>query len=610
MNREGGAREEVERAAAGADASVSRGDGALLLTLLLLLAVAASLTPIRNYDYWWHLATGRLILETGSVPRADPFSFTAPGTPWVDHEWLFQVGARLLHGTIGPTALVLLKVAACLLICPLVAAHLTRVGHGPAGMAVLLVTMLVGASFRLDVRPEIATLMLVPVAIHLALRARDNGDYRGLLAIPVLAALHANLHPGAILTPAFLGLGAITTFVAERFGAAPGAAAAPGARRFAPRLLLVAAVSALAIGVNPYGFHIYAVPFDLSRVLASLPAPNLEWARPRPGDFPLFFVAVAALVFCSALAPRRIDPVATPAALLAAALGLAHLRNIGIFFLLFPYGIARPARALVEAVEGRTWYRAGTLGGRVRPGFLAAATLLLGGIPMLVALPPGIVWGAGMASGNEPAAAVDFLDHEGVGDRLFNDVLFGGYLVWRRFPDRSVFIDGRNEVYAPLLRDIFGSLKDGPAWERLLERHGIDAAMLRYPPTLQKVWLPAAPGHPPLATERAFSAVYFPKQRWALVYWDDDAMIFVKRAERYKDVISRLEYAQLNPDDWRYVYAGTLMGRLAIVPIQAEIDRKLAEDPACERARRLRAAFAGLADALRQGRPQGRQGGR
>ncbi|HEX9426666.1 MAG TPA: hypothetical protein VGA64_02680, partial [Candidatus Polarisedimenticolia bacterium] len=204
--------------ASGAAASVSRGDVALLLTLLMALAVAATLTPIRNYDYWWHLATGRLILGSGSLPWADPFSFTASGTPWVDHEWLFQVGAYLLHAAIGPTALVMLKVAAILLICPLIASHLTREGHGPAGMAVLLVVTLVGASFRIDVRPEIGTLLLVPLVIDLILRARDGGDPRILYAVPALTALNANLHAGALLTPACLGIGTVATFIAERIG--------------------------------------------------------------------------------------------------------------------------------------------------------------------------------------------------------------------------------------------------------------------------------------------------------------------------------------------------------------------------------------------------------
>src|SRR5207245_11305189 len=121
-----------------------------------------------------------------------------------------------------------------------------------------------------------------------------------------------------------------------------------------------------------------------------------------------------------------------------------------------------------------------------------AAVLLLAGIPILLYVPPRVGWGLGIAAGNEPDKAVNFLMREGVGERLFNDVLFGGYLIWRRYPDRQVFIDGRNEVHEPLLHEIFASLDDERAWVRLLDQYRIDSALLRYPPALERGVSPVA----------------------------------------------------------------------------------------------------------------------
>ena len=576
------------------------GDRALLLGLLLALAVAASLTPIRNFDFWWHLATGRLILERHSLPRQDPYSFTAEGTPWVDHEWLFQVLAYLGMTAAGPQTLVLLKVAAVLLVGLLAASHLAREGHGPAGMALLLLPTFLGAAFRLDVRPELCTLVLVPLGLYLVLRSRDGGSLRPLFGVPALVALGANLHVGILLLPAILGLGACATFLSERFmmGGRSDRKGAQAGAPFAGRLAMTTIAAALAAGLNPYGFRIYAVPARVASLVASLPSPNLEWARPEPRQFPLFFLAGAALVVVVVLARHRLDPIAAPAALVAAGLAAAHLRHIGLFFFLLPFGLARPARALAAAAQRRDAYRIGTVGGQVRPGFVAAAVLLVTGIPALALIPPRIVWGLGVASGNEPRGAADFLAREGVGERLFNDVLFGGYLIWRRYPVRQVFIDGRNEVYAPLLTEIFGSLDDERAWARLLDRYRIDSALLRYPPALERVVTPAAAGRSARFSERAFSALHFPAERWALVYWDDDGMIFLRRIERYRSIIGRLEYRALNPDDWRYAYAGALTRRRDIAPILDDLRRKLTEDPSCERARTLLRAFTGLAEAL------------
>ena len=43
-----------------------------------------------------HLATGRLIIETGAVPSADPYTFTGYGEPWVVQSWLVS----LLYGVV------------------------------------------------------------------------------------------------------------------------------------------------------------------------------------------------------------------------------------------------------------------------------------------------------------------------------------------------------------------------------------------------------------------------------------------------------------------------------------------------------------------------------
>ena len=53
---------------------------------LLALAAAFGAQKIRDFDYWWHLRTGQLIAETGAVPKADPYTFTVPGRPWIDND--------------------------------------------------------------------------------------------------------------------------------------------------------------------------------------------------------------------------------------------------------------------------------------------------------------------------------------------------------------------------------------------------------------------------------------------------------------------------------------------------------------------------------------------
>jgi len=576
-----------------------QGDQLLLGILLVLLAAATTLSPIRNYDYWWHLKTGALIVSQGQVPRVDPYSFTSPGTPWIDHEWLFQVLAYAGHSALGPHLLVLIKSALLVGIAFLSARLLMREGHGPAGAAILLMLALVGGAFRFDVRPELATLVLVPLAVDLVMRARRTGRAAPLAGVVVLTAFGANLHVGILLVPALLWAAVAATFVAARFdrfrlGGRDADAAEPAG--FLPRLALTALAATLAAGANPYGLKIYAVPFELRQLLQGLPWPNLEWVAPTWSTTPLFFVAAGLTAVVLLLGLRAADPIAAPALVLSLLIALQHVRNVGLFFLLLPWGLARPARHLVDRIKSSRLYHHGTGGEAVRPGFIVAAVLLLSGIPLLLWLPPEPRFGLGLDAGNEPGRAVDFLEREGIPGPLYNDVRFGGYLIWRRFPAERVFIDSRNEIYGDLMRDIAASLKEPAAWSAFLDRYGIEAAFLRYNPTLQKV-VYTTPDGSHRTGERAFSATYFPIASWALVYWDDDVMVMLRRTPEHQETIARLEYRALQPDDWRFLWASALIGKIPPGPILAEVERKLREDPDCGRAKALQERFAPFAAA-------------
>src|ERR1700761_4560256 len=87
-----------------------------LLTLASFTAFAFAMAAplvVADGDTYWHLATGRWILEHRGVPATDPFSYAAVGRPWVTHEWLSEVvmvlfwkafgwwGLRLLVGLVS-----------------------------------------------------------------------------------------------------------------------------------------------------------------------------------------------------------------------------------------------------------------------------------------------------------------------------------------------------------------------------------------------------------------------------------------------------------------------------------------------------------------------------
>ena len=62
-------------------------------------ALAWSQANVDGSDLWWHLAAGRVYAEAGEVVRSDPFSHTARGHAWINHEWLWDRAAwSVYHG--------------------------------------------------------------------------------------------------------------------------------------------------------------------------------------------------------------------------------------------------------------------------------------------------------------------------------------------------------------------------------------------------------------------------------------------------------------------------------------------------------------------------------
>ena len=63
----------------------------------------------------YHIRTGEYILDHGSIPRVDIFSFSKPGQPWYAWEWLSAVLFAIVHRSQGMKGLVILSavVIAC-----------------------------------------------------------------------------------------------------------------------------------------------------------------------------------------------------------------------------------------------------------------------------------------------------------------------------------------------------------------------------------------------------------------------------------------------------------------------------------------------------------------
>jgi hypothetical protein len=428
-----------------------------LFTAIFSLAAVPPLDP----DLWWHLANGRLMLATGSIPHVDVYSFSAAGHPWVMHEWLADLGMYLLFQRGGLPWLVAIfaGIVTAAAICLYVI--LRRTGLAPTAAVGLTLIGALAGSTAWGARPQLLNVLFCGLLLLGLIEYRAGRLHAWML--PPFIWLWANLHSAYLV-----GVIISALFVAgEAFDAWRSRDGSMSRRRLKALAVAVAAGGLLSV-VNPFG--IQTILFSLGTLTSPLIQNNIqEWASPDFHSLPGLLVETIVFLLLGGLATGRVKA-RTSEWLLAFALlylALASQRHVPLFVLGAAPLMGRCAQALLSLassllapVDRRS---AAEKALRFRPARPAGPSLALGAInlALLVVVGTGMVvyralpnlrpaTEAAAISAALPVQATDALQRLGRPVRVFNYYDFGGYLVWRLYPDGSrVFIDGRVEVYGP-----------------------------------------------------------------------------------------------------------------------------------------------------------------
>ena len=536
-----------------------------ILVTAVLFGLACGAFEITNTSIGWHIASGRWMLEQREILDRDPFSFTSGGADWIDHEWLFQIIVAGLFDAGGAPLLVALRMLLVALLTVLLLRIAISSGLDPPFALVLAALCVLGARPRFFLRPELFTLVLLPLSLWLFSDRRGRRWWP--LPVVLVIALGANLHGAILVAPILIS----AWFAGEVLDQLTRRQADPGSLRSGAAGVVAAFAAPL---LNPHGAAIWSVPFTLADMVRMPHIPNPEWISPTPATAPWFFLAAAFAAAVLAVGSRSPRDWFTAAA--AVVLALRHIRNIGLFFVLLPQTVA-PAMARWPLLA-----RGGVPDAPLRRRRSALCLALVVVLALAAALRPWPRAGLDFADRWYPDRAWRFLEtHELSGRPLYNDVRFGGWLAMHAYPDQRIFLDDRNEIHEPLLREMWEILtaSDVDAWEALLGRWNIDTVLLRYHEPIQ---VATPDGHD--LGRRGFSTLWFSPDRWALLYWDDAAMVLVRRDSVSDDLLTRRELRIFRPDDVEHVLDQARRDPSYRSAVAVELQRVLADDPECFRA--------------------------
>lgn len=444
---------------------------------LAVVAALIALAPTDPHDFWWHLRVGQIVAESG-VPRTNMFAWTVPAdqpfvyAAWFG-DWLFYQAYRLA-GLQGPVlARNILGALAFALV--LLDARRRSGSWRLAGLAVLLAGMM--TINNLTTRPQnwAWAPFMAYVVILGAYSARQVG-WRTLLALPLLMVFWVNVHGSFVLGLALLAL----YCAGEGLRTLLRQPDAPDLRRLAA--LGAAAVATLAATmVNPIGIDIFGYVLKL---LTDPPSQGLvnEWQPPTVRSLAgqAFFLATLLLIAALALGRRRLS--LTDTLVLCAFLWLAWS---GMRYVVWFGMLAMPmlAQCLARPEERRVPQRGDPFAAVVALALIVGAAALQPPFKPLLALPAPYrdlfadIPGAPLLySADTPVGAAAYLrDHPG--GRLFNDMAYGSYLIWA-LPEPQVFVDTRVELYPLALWEDYLAIGEARNYVPLIERYGIDRALL------------------------------------------------------------------------------------------------------------------------------------
>jgi hypothetical protein len=453
-----------------------------IVVLCFVLFLALSLqNRVIDADYWWHLRTGQWILEEGRIPYTDPFSFTMQGQPWIAHSWLADIAMYLLYHYIGPLSLLLLRsllqMGTWALLFKILWERWPRL-WGP--LLLLLVASFAGAKFWLA-RPNTASLVLIVVVFYLWYLFKWH-DLDRLWLLPPLFVLWANVHSGWIYGLALLGALFVGEFLAGRYWPDPAALE----RKRHLRLGLFALLCVPAVALNPYGPRLFLYPFSYYLGGITLHTGYVsEWLSPNFHEPSNLLLALLLLALIAVLAWRRgtLGPAETLALLLFVGLALSSVRAAGIAI---PLLVCAIAGVMGQSVGPRP---VSARRGAWRPPSRSTTWAWYGGTLLLVLLLLTAVsveyaaWGRANGFDGEHAApreavtALAGLDAQ----RPFNSYNWGGYLIWRLYPQQLVFIDGRADLYGDtLFRQYLQVARAEPDWNEVLSTYQVDAVICEH----------------------------------------------------------------------------------------------------------------------------------
>lgn len=405
----------------------------IAIVALLISFLGFFATKVWDIDFWWHIASGRHIVETGAIPSQDPFATYSNVDAWgqlvLKSQWLGQVVLYEIHRHFGFDGVIAWR-AAMLTVCLWIVHWRCRMVNASLLTALVMTAMtgMVLLSFTGE-RPQLFSFLFLAV-VFLLLDAFQHTNHRWLLyIIPPVFILWANTHAGVLFGVAALGLFGMGSLLQTKFSSGKFDIAQ------VKLILGVVGLSAIASLLAPNGIN------TLITTLKIIVLPENSPIRDRVSEYATPWAMRSILTYYWVFLAMVVVSI-------YGLLGKAHIRD-GIFVVVLTIFSLTGSRYIPLFALAVAPYIASSLSRiskSVQPPELAIclATVAISFGFLGYGLKQGSVFQGGMQESEFPLEAVNIINNNHISGKLFNTLNFGGYLDWNLHTSSvHPFIDGR-----------------------------------------------------------------------------------------------------------------------------------------------------------------------
>lgn len=517
----------------------------LLGVFLVLVFLASSYKISGDDDLFWHLATGRYVVENKVVPDKDVFGHVTAGQEWIPFEWGWDVLSYGLYNIGGYNAILVFRSLAFCFIFFLLYMLLRKFKVNSFLSIAMLLLLLNAIMDRLSPRPHIITYIFFVVLLYILLSYKylDREKYsKRLYYIPLIFLIWANSHMGVLAGGLILFIYTISETIIYLKPSAYSTAEIKALNKTELRnLWIISAVSALMLLVNPHGFSTFAYAYSHTK-MKMLESVN-EWQSPLSSKMDFGFIITLYKIFLFSgiivlyYAFKKKDIYFALMFIGFAIYSVRAIRFTVDYEMIMAFFIIVSLNYILSAIKDVKFRN--FLNGNILKGALGIFIIyVISQVPsnaIYEKLQYYRVYGWGINSDFIPVQMFDFIRENKISGTPYNHFGTGGYMVWN-FPGERNFIDSRN-LNDEIFNEYNSIMVMQPGFEKKLEERGVDYIVYLDPDLIRR----------PNDLKRLVTSYFSTNKNWKLVFWDDKSMLFVKDIPKFADVIAKSEYKVMHP---------------------------------------------------------------